>query len=199
MTIKELTKLWQQLRRRYKVWYAPVREAAEDERRSVYREQLKKYNPRTAMYPVREATLDLFTTTDADGRANVRGIVYENRYAAHVIFEYIFECAECLQTPEDGWILRSGLIALALENHANGDFRNTGYAVTMLGDSAIRAGVEIEPIVREVLPFCPPVRSGYMSVTPSIQNFAKQAQRAHKSVEADKWEDFWSPGRGKVL
>jgi hypothetical protein len=62
---------------------------------------------------------------------------------SNLLFSYILKCAECLETPDDGEILRVALIAASIENYAH-DERDTNAVLAELAVAAREAGVDIE-------------------------------------------------------
>ena len=195
MNLQQLTKEIINLQKKSEDWHAPINKVIQetfekvnlngytwsDHEREVeeaYRKQLALYNFRQTAFPVREALLSFYETATDEDRAEVRRLIWSQSYIPRLLISYIYQCAECLESPEDSWILRSGLVAAAMENYAWGDFRDTDAALVELGSAAINAGIDIEPIAREVTPLCSPHKPGYMGtrrIIEDFQAFAKQA------------------------
>lgn len=142
--------------------------------------ELKKYLAtvyRQKIYPLREEILSVYVTGTEEERYYIREIVHERDHLSGMILNYVVECAECLESPEDGWILRSGLVAASINNFLP-DFRDTGYALAELAIAAREAGIDIEPHSSFVAELCPPEMPGVMSMRRQMKNFHIYALKA---------------------
>lgn len=178
-----------ELQRLYEVWHAPIVQMEQETWRkrhagvyteadqvrdieAIYRQQLVLYNPAQAESAVREALLAAYVDGDDADRAAMRMMVARLGRAPYMLMDYILMCAECLETPNDGWILRSGLVAAAIENY-NNDFRDTGYVLSELAIAAVKAGIDIEPHAKAVAEMCSPEATmpGHFFMRKTISNF----------------------------
>jgi hypothetical protein len=183
---------------RYREWHSPIVAVDQESWRKVHKEfgytledkardmnavfeqQLDLYNPYQAEVPARERLLALYQAATPEEQALIRAAMAKLFYAEHVLYRYILKCAECIESPEDGDILFSGLVAAAIDNCAH-DFRDFGYVTSELAIAARDSGIDIEPHAKAIAPFCDdkPTPGGcYPSVKARLAQFHIYAQDA---------------------
>lgn len=117
-------------------------EAALQDLEIQFRDRTPEAN-RDAIRPLLDAVLAEYVDASEDERAAIRDIMGGPICASAGLLEYILECAECLESPDDADAFYLGLVAASIENYSQ-DFRDTSACLAELAMAAVKAGIDIE-------------------------------------------------------
>lgn len=207
MDFQKLEADLRELQARYQQWRAPIRRAWEDihgkvgqhdgytkvdakrEADAVYRQQLAVYNPRLAILPLLNEVFSVYEVVSSEERAAIRDIFGKFYHASGSLMSYILECAECLETPEDGDVFRLALIAASIENYSF-DFRDTDAVLAELAIASVKAGINMEPHCTAIAELSSDERSkGGRTMKPVLAHFhihAPKAVRIYEDLDDDE-------------
>jgi hypothetical protein len=103
----------------------------------------KIYDPRASIRPFLDDVISIYEAVTEKERRAIRSLCSKYNCASYGLLDYIIECAECLETPEDEDIFRLGMIAASIQNCAH-DFRDTSAVLAELALAAVEANINIE-------------------------------------------------------
>jgi hypothetical protein len=101
------------------------------------------YHPRNSIRPLLNNVIAAYVVVSAEERATIRELFRHSSCGSYGLMDYILECAECLETPDDVDVFRLALIAASIQDCAH-DFRDTHAVLAELALSAVKAGIVME-------------------------------------------------------
>lgn len=107
------------------------------------------YHPRDSIFPLLNDVIAAYVLVSAEERIAVRAIFRRSNCGSYGLLDYMLECAECLETPDDGDVFRLALIAASIQDCAH-DFRDTHAVLAELALVAVKAGIVMEPDCSEI-------------------------------------------------
>lgn len=101
------------------------------------------YHPRDSIFPLLNDVIAAYVLVSAEERIAIRAIFRRSNCGSYGLLDYMLECAECLETPEDADVFRLALLAASIEDCAH-DSRDTHAVLAELALAAVKAGIALE-------------------------------------------------------